>query len=142
MEKLIHVDAPKPDPIIKINKEYVPQPPKVVKTVKEVMGPTPPAEVITVPKYIEKQPEIVEKLIYVQKPQVAPQVIEKTVQEFLPQETVYEEVIKHVEAPKPPPIYQEVVHEVQAKPTYVDEMGVVREARSTLVRPDGPVIDT
>ena len=46
MEKLIHVDAPKPEPIIKINKEYVPQPPKVVKTVKEVMGQTPPAEVI------------------------------------------------------------------------------------------------
>ena len=88
------------------------------------------------------QPEIIERLVYVQKPQEEPEVIEKTIQEILPQETIYEEVIKQVDAPKPPPIYQEVIHEVQARPTYVDEMGVLREAKPTLVRPNGPVIDT
>ena len=39
MEKIVYVDAPIPEPIIKIEKEYVPQPPKIVKKVKEVMEP-------------------------------------------------------------------------------------------------------
>lgn len=112
MEKLVHVDAPIPPPVVKTNVVHVPQPPKVVTNVREVMGPTPAPEVITVPKYIERHPEVVEKLIYVQKPSPAPEVIVNTVEELMPQEIIHEEKIVHVEAPRPPPIYQEVVHEV------------------------------
>merc|ERR1711959_770956 len=79
----------------------VPQPPKVVMQEKVVTIPPPPQEVIQVPKYIEHHPQIVENLIYVQKPPVPPQVITQTVQELLPQETVFQEVIHHVQA-KPP----------------------------------------
>merc|ERR1711959_858399 len=94
----------------------VPQPPKVVMQEKVVTIPPPPQEVIQVPKYIEHHPQIVENLIYVQKPPVPPQVITQTVQELLPQETVVKEVVKHVQAPKLPPVYQEVIHHVQAQP--------------------------
>ena len=104
------------------------------------MGPTPPQEVIQVPKYIEHVPEVVEKLIYVQKPQEAPEVIVNTVEEILPQEIIYEEKVVTVPAPIPPPIYQEVVHEFHQNPTYVDEQGVVRPAVSTKVNIDGPVV--
>ena len=52
------------------------------------------------------QPEIIERLVYVQKPQEEPEVIEKTIQEILPQETIYEEVVKKVESPQPPPLYR------------------------------------
>ena len=41
-----------------------------------------------------------------ERPQNPPEVIVNTVEELLPQEIIYEEVIKHVDAPKPPPIYQ------------------------------------
>ena len=50
------------------------------------MRPTKP-DIIDVPRYIETRPEVVEKLIYIEKPQPAPEIIEKTVKEYLPQET-------------------------------------------------------
>ena len=58
----------------------------------------------------------------------------------MPQETVYEEKVVHVQAPTPPPVYQEVVHDVQATPTYTDEYGVVRPAVPTKVRPESSVM--
>ena len=94
IERVVYVDAEKPPPKIEIVKEYVPQPPKVIKKVVEVMGPTPEPEVIIKDKYIEKTPEVVEKIIYVQKPPEEPEVVIKKVQELLPQETVHEEVEK------------------------------------------------
>ena len=100
--------------------------------VRDVMLPAPPQEVINVPKYIEHHPEIVEKLIYVQRPSPAPEVIVNTVEELMPQETIYEEQIRHVPSPIPPPVYQEVVHNVQAPPPHW--------AVPNKVIPDGPVI--
>ena len=110
---------------------------------KLVTIPPPPQEVIQVPKYIEHHPQIVENLIYVQKPPIAPQVITQTVQELLPQETVVQEVVKHVQAPKLPPVYQEVIHHVQAKPpawavpNKAIPNGPVLKTESKLVHPGG-----
>ena len=107
MEKLVHVDAPTPPPIVQTNVVKVPQPPKVVTNVREVMLPAPPQEIITVHNYVETHLKLVS---------------------------------------------QEVVHEVQGRPTYVDglelggrvgyQQGVTREAKNTYVRSDGPVFKT
>ena len=80
VEKIVYVDAPKPEPIIKKKVIQIEQPPKVITNVRDVLLPAPEQEVIEVPKYIERRPEVVEKIIYVQKPPPEPEVIEEVVE--------------------------------------------------------------
>ena len=134
MEKIVMVDAPVPPPVVQTQVVKVPQPPKVLMQEKIVTIPAPPAQVIQVPKVIEHHPQIIENTVYVQKPPIAPQVITQQVQELLPQETVFQEVVKNVQAPPNPPIYQEVVQHVQVAPP--------AWAVPNKVVPTGPVLKT
>ena len=106
----------------------VAQPDKIVTQIKQVMRPQPPPEVIERVKYIERPPEVLEKVIYVQRPPAAPQVVEKTVQELLPQQTKVVEEVVYVDAPKPAPVYRDKFVEVRGQPLYTDEHGHVRSA--------------
>lgn len=108
VEKVVYVDAPVPPPIVKFKKNYIKPQPRTVK-VEKIVEKTPDPKVVVVKTEIEKEPKIVEKLVYVQKPAKKPEVIWKEIdvylpepppiiievekEEWLPQQTVYQEVI-------------------------------------------------